>query len=101
MIQSRIDVLCDKLSERMDTGKPVDMVVAYSALTQDVITEYCFSTCRNILEMEDFSPFHYELMQKPAETSHMCVCPYRVSFLLFFGAHQLLGSSNFLCCSQH
>ena len=75
MIQSRIDVLCDKLLERMDTGKPVDMVHAYSALTQDVITEYCFSTCRNVLEMEDFSPSYYELVQKPAEASHTCVCP--------------------------
>lgn len=71
VVQSRVDVLCEKLSERMDTGSPVDMVHGYSALTQDVITEYCFSNCRNILEMKDFSPWHYEFVQKPAEISHM------------------------------
>ena len=73
LIQSRIDILCEKLSEMMDTGKPVNMVHAYSALTQDVITEYCFSSCRNVLEMKDFSPWYYELVQKPSELSHMCV----------------------------
>ena len=73
VIQSRIDVLCERLSEKMDTGEPVNMVHAYSALTQDVITEYCFSNCRNVLEMKDFSPRYYELVQKPSELSHMCV----------------------------
>lgn len=71
VIQSRIDVLCRKLSEQTDTGVPVNMVYAYSALTQDVITEYCFSKCRNVLEMKDFSPWYYELVQKPSELSHM------------------------------
>lgn len=73
VIQSRIDILCKKLSEKMDTGEPVNMVHAYSALTQDVITEYCFSRSRNVLEMKDFSPWYYELVQKPSELSHMCV----------------------------
>lgn len=73
VIQSRIDVLCEKLSEKMDNGEPVNLVHAYSALTQDVITEYCFSNCRNVLEMKDFSPWYYELVQKPSELSHMCV----------------------------
>lgn len=71
VIQSRIDVLCERLSEKMDTGEPVNMVHAYSALTQDVITEYCFSNCRNVLEMKDFSPRYYELVQKPSELSHI------------------------------
>ena len=73
VIQSRIDVLCRKLSEKIDTGEPVDMVHAYSALTQDVITDYCFSDCKNVLEMKDFSPWYYELVQKPSEATHLCV----------------------------
>ena len=73
VIQSLIDVLCEKISQKLDTGESVDMVYAYSALTQDVITEYCFSNCRNVLEMKDFSPRNYELVQKPCELSHMCV----------------------------
>ena len=63
-IQSRVDRLCDKLSEKVDTGLPVDMAHAYSALTQDVITEYCFSNCRNVLEAEEFSPWYYKLIQR-------------------------------------
>lgn len=70
-IQSRVDTLCEKLSEKMDTGEPVNMVHAFSALTQDVITEYCFSDCRNVLEMQDFSPWYYDIVQKPSELSHM------------------------------
>ena len=73
VIQSRIDILCQKFLEKMDAGEPVNIVYAYSALTQDVITEYCFSNCRNVLEMEGFSPWYYELVQKPSELSHMCV----------------------------
>ena len=57
----------------MDTGEPVNMVHAYSALTQDIITEYCFSDCRNVIEMEKFSPLYYDLVQKPSELSHTCV----------------------------
>ena len=37
VVQSLVDVLCEKLSERIDTGSPVDMVHAYSALTQDLL----------------------------------------------------------------
>lgn len=73
VIQSRIDVLCEKLSEKIGAEEPADMVYAYSALTQDVITEYCFSHCRNVLEMKDFSPKYYDLVQKPSEAAHMCV----------------------------
>ena len=69
-IQSLVNRLCDKLSEKADTGEPVNMVHAYSALTQDVITEYCFSDCRNVLEMKDFSPMYYELVHKPSELTH-------------------------------
>ena len=101
VIQSLIDVLCEKLSERMDTGEPVDMVHAYSALTQDVITEYCFSSPRNVLEMEDFSPRYYEYVQKPSETSHMCVLFFPQFLFVVSCAHRVLGSSNFLTCSQY
>ena len=96
VIQSRVNVLCKKLSEQMDTGKPVNMVHAYSALTQDIITEYCFSDCRNVLEMEDFSPWYYELVQKPSELSHMCV-PLLLNHVLI-SCSLLSESNNFLIC---
>ena len=71
VIQALVDKLCDKLQEKSEAGEIVNMVYAYSALTQDVITEYCFSNCRNVLEMEDFSPMYYDLVQKPSELSHL------------------------------
>lgn len=71
VIQSLVDRLCEKLLGKLDTGEPVNLVHAYSALTQDVITEYCFSNCRNVLDMGSFSPWYYDLVQKPSEISHM------------------------------
>ena len=72
VIQSLVDVLCEKLLLKLDIREPVNLVHAYSALTQDVITEYCFSNCRNVLEMKDFAPWFYDTVQKPAELSHRC-----------------------------
>ena len=73
LIQTVIDKLCQKLSRYTDTKEPVNIVHAYSALTQDMITEYRFSECRNVLEMENFSPWYYDLVQKPCELCHMSV----------------------------
>ncbi len=70
VIRDLVVKLCDKLERTMKTGQPVHMVHAYSALTQDVITEYCYSECSNVLELEDFSPEHYELQQRPGELVH-------------------------------
>jgi hypothetical protein len=42
-IQSRIRVLCERLSGFLERGEIVDMGVAMTALTLDVITEYCKS----------------------------------------------------------
>ena len=71
VIQTLVDRLCDRLAAKRDSGQPVNLLYAYSALTQDVITEYCFSDCRNVLEMEDFSPGYYELVYKPSELTPM------------------------------
>jgi len=71
VIQSFVAKLCDRLEEKVDTGEPVDMVHAYAALTQDVIMEYCFSDCKNILDMKDFSPWHYDVVQSVSELIHL------------------------------
>ncbi|KAL8830141.1 MAG: hypothetical protein Q9191_001602 [Dirinaria sp. TL-2023a] len=71
VIQSLVDKLCDKLCEKGKIGSPTDMGHAYSALTQDVITEYCFANCRNVLEVKDFAPWYYELVQKASKLIHL------------------------------
>ena len=62
-IQEVIDTLTRKVGEGLDAGKPVNLVHAYSALTQDLITEYCFSDCRDVLEKPGFAPHYYDFMQ--------------------------------------
>ena len=99
VIQILVDKLCKQLEVNLAIGKAVNMVHAYSALTQDVITEYCFSDCRNVLEMQDFSPWYYDLVQKPAELSHMYVQPHRPSSSYFRSVtDSTIESSNFLSC---
>ena len=73
VIQALVETLCEKLAETMNTGVPVNMVHAYSALTQDVITEYCFANCRNVLQMERFSPWYCKMVDEPVQFSHMYV----------------------------
>lgn len=51
----------------MNTGQPVNMEYAYSTLIQDVIPEYSYSDCSNMLGLEDFSPKHHEFQQRPSE----------------------------------
>ena len=62
LIQGLVDSLCQKVEDGLKDGT-VNLVHAYSALTQDIITEYCFSNCRGVLEMPDFSPTYYDYMQ--------------------------------------
>ena len=83
LIQTLVDKLCQKLSRHTDTKGPVNMVHAYSALTQDVITEYCFSECRNVLEMDNFLPWYYDLVQKSCELCQIFV-PSIIKFLKYY-----------------
>lgn len=62
-IQDIIDNLTRKVKAGLEAGKAVNLVHAYSALTQDLITEYCFSYSRNVLEKPDFAPHYYDYMQ--------------------------------------
>ena len=63
LVQGLVDSLCQKVEAGLILEKPVNLVHAYSALTQDLITEYCFSNCRGVLEMPEFSPHYYDWMQ--------------------------------------
>lgn len=62
-LQGLVNSVCTKIEAGVKVGKQVNLVHAFSALTQDVITEYCLSKCRGVLEMEDFAPHYYEWMQ--------------------------------------
>lgn len=62
-LKELVNLMIDKITEGIEGGKQVNLVHAFSALTQDVITEYCFSNSRHVLEKENFAPHYYEWMQ--------------------------------------
>ena len=63
VLQDLVTKMIDKIAAGVEAGKPVNLVHAYSALTQDVITEYCFSSSRQVIEKENFAPHWYDWMQ--------------------------------------
>lgn len=63
LLKDLVDLMIDKIEDGAKAGRIVNLVHAYSALTQDVITEYCFSFSRNCLHKADFAPHYYEWMQ--------------------------------------
>ena len=63
VIQSSIDKLCSKLAETRNTSKPVNVLHAYSALTGDVITGYCFPKSYGLLDKPDFASDFYHLWE--------------------------------------
>lgn len=89
LIRYLVNTLCERLAETKNTGKPVNIIHAYSALTQDIISEYCFADCRNVLHMDDFSPWYYNLVQKPSELTQMWG-PFFKIFLISLPAYSYL-----------
>lgn len=63
VLEDIVNKMIRNVTADIEAGKKVNLVHAFSALTQDVITEYCFSSSRNVLEKEDFAPHWYEWMQ--------------------------------------
>lgn len=55
-IESCVTKLCARLEEFHTSQKPVEVQVAYSALTLDVITLYCLGRSYGSLEKPDFDP---------------------------------------------
>jgi cytochrome P450 len=53
-ISEKVDYLCERLAAFAESGEPIRLDVAYSALTTDVITEYCFGHTYNYLQEPDF-----------------------------------------------
>ncbi|KAI9705095.1 MAG: hypothetical protein M1836_006878 [Candelina mexicana] len=55
VIQDVIEKLCSRLGELRKTGEVVDLNLAYRCFTLDVITEYSFAQCWNLLDSPDFA----------------------------------------------
>jgi len=71
VISSRIESLCNRFREFRKSHQPVNLGVAYSAMTTDIITEYCFARSYGFLAKPDFAPEWLETLMAAAEASHL------------------------------
>lgn len=48
--------LCDKIMAQRGNGTPFDLTIAYSNLSTDVISAYCFGESFNLLDQPGWGP---------------------------------------------
>ncbi|KAI9767291.1 MAG: hypothetical protein M1839_004535 [Geoglossum umbratile] len=70
-IQSIADILCDRLRGFQRSGGVLNLGHAYSALTTDVITEYCFARSYGFLGKDDFGSEWPTVLMQASEMSHL------------------------------
>ncbi|OCL08461.1 putative cytochrome P450 [Glonium stellatum] len=63
LLKDLVNSMLGKITEGIEAGKAINLQHVYAAFTQDVITEYCFSNNRHVLEEKDFAPHWYEWIQ--------------------------------------
>ncbi|KAL7783410.1 cytochrome P450 [Trichoderma ceciliae] len=67
-IQNRVRVLCERLSSFVERREIVDISVAMTSLTLDVITEYSFGESWNLVDKDDLSYDFVKVMRGGFET---------------------------------
>lgn len=70
-IIEKIDKLCSRLQEFRNTKEPVNMQHAYTALTVDVITEYCFANPNGSLDEPDLGRDWYRTLNEVTRLCHL------------------------------
>lgn len=68
-IRHLVNQLCRRIEEFKGTGQPVDLGLAFAALTADVVTKYSFGNCYKCLEAPDFNPLLYKAIQANTQTT--------------------------------
>ncbi|KAM0253654.1 hypothetical protein ACHAQJ_007166 [Trichoderma viride] len=71
-IQSRVRVLCERLSSFQKKGEIIDIGVAMTSLTLDIITEYSFGESWNLVDKDDLSYNFVKVMRGGFETLQRC-----------------------------
>lgn len=56
MLQAKIDKVCSRLTEFGKSKQPVDLRLLFSCMTTDIITDYAFPHCFDLLSTPDLSP---------------------------------------------
>lgn len=57
----KFDSLCDRLRDYAKDGRIVNLGGAFTAVTLDVISQYCFNECYDCVETPDFAP-HWKML---------------------------------------
>lgn len=71
VIQAAVEKLCLRLRESSKSGKPVNLLYAYSAMTGDIVTGYCFPEPYGLLEKPDFGADFYTLFASTLANVHI------------------------------
>lgn len=61
-IRSKVEKMCQKFHDCAKERKIVELGTAFTAVTLDVITEYCYNNCFDVLSEPDFAPRWKQLM---------------------------------------
>jgi hypothetical protein len=73
LIQDNISRLLAVFRRYQSTGEILPIRPAFSALTSDVITEYCFGISENYIEAKDFNVLVLETTDKLTDNMHVTV----------------------------
>ena len=71
VIQAAIDKMCVKMREISKSGKPVNLLHVYSAMTTDVVTGYCFPESYGLLDEPDCGTDLHNMLAATVENVHM------------------------------
>lgn len=67
-LQATFEKLLSKLDDYQQSGEPLNIILAYSAFTSDIITEYAFAKEYNYLDAPDFNATFFDMMVGVHET---------------------------------
>ncbi len=54
VVQSKAEKLCLRLTDALVAGRPLDLHHGFRAVSVDVITDYAFDNCYDLLDLADF-----------------------------------------------
>ena len=68
LIQEKVDKLCTILERSRESQEPVELGLAYMALTLDVISHYAFGEPYGLIEKPGFSPLWKDVVRNTMES---------------------------------
>jgi cytochrome P450 len=63
VVQSKVQRLCQLLSDKLKAGEPMDLHYGFRAVSVDVITDYAFDNCFDLLETPTLGTEYFDLLR--------------------------------------